>query len=115
MLTATSATKVSVAEGFEAEDLVCFLRRRPKQMIKCTQSDVYEAIMMGSSKHCFLDLDGIEINDEQGEKPRLVMGKVTECNLLQASVHPENNTTDFGLPEGTAYTCVKLTEIKRFT
>lgn len=115
MLTATSATRVSVAEGFEAEDLVCFLRRRPKQMIKCTQSDVYEAIMTGSSEHCFLDLDGIEMNDEQGEKPRLVMGKVTECNLLQASVHPENNTTDFGLPEGTAYTCVKLTEIKRFT
>lgn len=86
-------------------------------MSGCKQTEVYEAIVVGSEDRCFLDLssDGLELTDDTNERPRFVIGRVVERGVCEAELYPENETTDYGLAVGTAYICVKLADITRFT
>lgn len=112
----TKTELVSLDSDFQLDDLMCFLRRRPSQLVGCSESEVYEAISKQGESRWFLRPSAAELSKEEGERPRVVIGRLVARELLEAAPPEEGaEVSPFGLPEGSKYHCVELADVKTFT
>lgn len=112
-LEAAHSASISMGE-FKPGDVMCFLRRKPSQLAGCTETDIYEAIGDHGPTSWFLHPVSRELLSE--EKPRVVVGQMTEqeLQLVDAAPGEGGEGTPFGLPQGSEYHCVKLKDVKAF-
>eukprot|EP00656_Telonema_subtile_P005620 TRINITY_DN1255_c0_g1_i2.p1 TRINITY_DN1255_c0_g1~~TRINITY_DN1255_c0_g1_i2.p1 ORF type:complete len:825 (-),score=179.32 TRINITY_DN1255_c0_g1_i2:277-2751(-) len=94
---------VSLNGDFQVNDLMCFLRRRPSQLTGCTQSEIYEAITTQGDHNWFLDPCPEGLSSEDGERPRVIIGRMADQELIEPASAEDSNegTPAEGSNEGT--------------